>query len=67
MVATVAGTAAVEAQSDIDGGYAWVRLGIALALGTVGGIGMWSVVVVLPIVQAEFGIARADASLALHR
>jgi len=40
-----------------------MRLVVALLLGTVGGVGMWSVVVALPTVQAEFGIARADASL----
>jgi MFS family permease len=40
-----------------------MQLGIALVLGTIGGVGMWSVVVVLPSVQAEFGVARADASL----
>ncbi len=53
-----------ETVSDIDSSYAWIRLAIALALGTIGGIGMWSVVVVLPAVQADFGISRADASLA---
>jgi MFS family permease len=40
-----------------------VRLGAALALSTIGGVGMWSVVVALPAVQVEFGVARADASL----
>lgn len=34
-----------------------------MALSTIGGAGMWAVVVVLPAVQAEFGVARADASL----
>ena len=29
----------------------------------IGGVGMWSVIVALPAVQAEFGVARADASL----
>ncbi len=32
-------------------------------LGTIGGVGMWSVPVVLPAVQAAFGVARGDASL----
>jgi MFS family permease len=32
-------------------------------LSTVGGVGMWSVVVALPTVQAEFGADRAGASL----
>lgn len=49
--------------SDIDGPAAWLRLVVALALGTIGGVGMWSVVVVLPAVQADFGIARGEASM----
>ena len=43
--------------------YAWLRLAVSLALSTVGGVGMWSVVVALPAVQLEFGVARGDASL----
>ena len=42
---------------------AWIRLGVALALMTIGGAGMYSMSVALPPLQAEFGIARADASL----
>jgi MFS family permease len=38
-------------------------LGVALIVSTIGGVGMWSVVVVLPAVEAEFGVARASASL----
>ena len=34
-----------------------------MLLSTVGGISLWSVVVVLPAVQAEFGVDRATASL----
>lgn len=47
----------------LDGSYAWLRLGISLLLGTIGGAGMWAVVVVLPMVQAEFGVDRSMASL----
>ncbi len=43
--------------------YAWLRLATSLLLMTIGGSGMYSVTVVLPRIQAEFGIARADASL----
>jgi MFS family permease len=46
-----------------ESAYAWFRLGTALLLGTIGSVGMWSVVVALPTVQADFGVARADASL----
>ncbi len=50
-------------QGVVDSRYAWARLLISLALSTVGGVGMWSVVVALPAVQAEFGVARGTASL----
>ena len=40
-----------------------MRLVVTLALSTIGGVGMWSVVVALPTVQAEFGVARGAASL----
>ena len=43
--------------------YAWFRLAAALAIGTLTSVGMWSVVVALPAVQADFAAARADASL----
>jgi MFS family permease len=43
--------------------YAWARLSVSLALMTISGCSMYAVVVVLPSVQAEFGVARADASL----
>jgi len=49
--------------ADIDGQYAWCRLGISILLATIGCAGMWIVVVVMPDVQAEFGIDRAQASL----
>jgi MFS family permease len=43
--------------------YAWTRLFAALILSGIGGVGMWSVIVALPAVQAEFGVARSAASL----
>ncbi len=46
-----------------DSRYAVMRLMVTLALMTVGASGMYVVAVVLPAVQAEFGVARADASL----
>ena len=43
--------------------YAWFRLVMSLALMTLGGAGMYSVTVVLPRIQADFDVARGDASL----
>jgi MFS family permease len=47
-----------------DSRQAWLRLATALALMTIGSSAMYVIAVVLPSVQAEFGVARADASLA---
>ena len=47
----------------VDSRYAWMRLVVALVLMTIGSGAMYVVAVVLPSVQAEFGVARADASL----
>ena len=46
-----------------ESAYAWARLFAALLLSGIGGVGMWSVIVALPAVQAEFGVARSAASL----
>src|SRR6476620_4359342 len=48
---------------EVESASAWMRLAVTLALSTIGGVGMWSVVVALPAVQAEFAVARGDASL----
>lgn len=47
-----------------DSRQAWMRLVIALLIGSIGAVGMWAVVVVIPIVQAEFGATRGAVSLA---
>jgi MFS family permease len=46
-----------------DSAQAWLRLGATMLVSTVGGVGMWSVVVALPALQAEFGVPRAQATL----
>jgi MFS family permease len=47
-----------------DSAQAWVRLVLALLIGSIGSVGMWSVVVALPVVQGEFAATRGGASLA---
>ncbi len=49
--------------SVIDSPKAWARLAVCMLLGTIGSVGMWAIVVVMPAVQAEFGVDRGDASL----
>ncbi|NKB60533.1 MAG: MFS transporter [Alphaproteobacteria bacterium] len=46
-----------------DSRYAWRRLATALGLSTIGGIGLWSVVVALPAIETEFGVDRGGASI----
>ena len=52
-----------DPSSELDSSYAWKRLAVALALSTIGGVGLWSSVVILPAIQAEFGVDRGGASL----
>ena len=46
-----------------DSRYSWFRLGISLLIATIGNVGMWAIVVIMPAVQAEFSVSRADVSL----
>jgi MFS family permease len=48
---------------EIDSPYAWFRLAVSVILSAIGGVGMWSVVVALPAVQADFATERGAASL----
>ncbi|HXZ45395.1 MAG TPA: MFS transporter [Pseudolabrys sp.] len=47
----------------IDSSVAWLRLAVAVMLATIGGVGMWSIMVTLPAIQTEFGVTRANATL----
>ena len=49
---------------EVDNVYAWLRLLAGVSTSTIGGVGMWSIAVVLPTLQADFGVTRADVSLA---
>jgi MFS family permease len=46
-----------------DSTYSWYRAFISLLLATLGGVGLWAPVIALPIVQEEFGVDRAGASI----
>src|SRR5947209_13207835 len=54
---------AQQVPGEVESANAWLRLVVTLTLSTIGGVGMWSVVVALPTVQTEFGVARGAASL----
>jgi MFS family permease len=48
--------------SEVDSRYAWWRLAASVTISTLGGVGMWAVVVALPAIQTDFGVTRADVS-----
>ena len=53
----------MSVRHEVESVYAWWRLAAALALMTIGASGMYAMAVALPPVQAEFGVARGEASL----
>ncbi len=50
--------------SPLDSTYSWQRLILSIVISTIGSIGMWAVIMVLPQVQSDFGVERGEASLA---
>jgi MFS family permease len=56
-------TAETKTSAGVESPYAWTRLFVSLLLMTIGGSGVYTVSVVLPRIQVEFGVARGDASL----
>jgi len=55
--------AAARGADGVESAYAWRRAFVSLLIGTIGTIGLWSSVVVLPAVQAEFAVDRGSASI----
>src|SRR6056297_2682548 len=49
--------------SVLDTRISWTRLALSLALSLVGNAGMWAIILILPAVEAEFGVDRATAAL----
>ncbi len=47
----------------LDSPAAWARLALALTIASIGGVGLWSAVVLIPDIQSQFGVSRADASM----
>lgn len=46
-----------------DSRAAWQRLGMTLLAGTIGNAGMWTVIVALPMIGAQFGLERSGTSM----
>ena len=53
----------IAAPAILDSRASWSRLGLSLMISLIGNVGMWSIVVIMPAMQAEFGVNRADAAL----
>lgn len=49
--------------SEVDSTYAWWRLVASMGMSSVGGVGLWSSVVLLTEAETHFNIDRGDASL----
>ena len=49
--------------SVVDSRYAWWRLVASVMISSVGGVGLWSTVVLLTEAESHFGIGRSQASL----
>ena len=53
----------MEIPSILDSRYSWLRLLVTLTIAIICGAGMWMVIVIMPLVQSEYGIDRSDSSL----
>lgn len=51
-----------SAGSVLDSRYSWIRLAVTLLSATVGSVGMWAIIAVMPAVPAECGIERSGAA-----
>ncbi len=49
-------------ENALDSRYSWARLGLSLLIGIIGSAGMWMVITVMPSIQSDFGLDRAEAS-----
>jgi MFS family permease len=51
-----------EQNSEVESRYAWLRLATSFTLLTIGGVGMYAVVVAMPVIEYEFKVTRSQAS-----
>ena len=63
MAQQISSTNADTLSRKVDSRYAWRRLVASLIIGSVGGVGMWSPVILLPEIQNYFDLDRSQASL----
>ncbi len=49
--------------NDIESRYAWLRLCTSLALITIGAVGMYGVIIAMPVIEVEFGSTRSQSAI----
>jgi MFS family permease len=53
----------MSASTVLDSRYSWVRMGLTVTVAMVINAGMWLIISIMPAMQVELGVDRADASL----
>ncbi len=56
-------TCMTEPTLETDSPYAWGRLVMTLLVALIANAGMWSIIVIMPVVEVEFGTDRAASSM----
>ncbi|MEM7522508.1 MAG: MFS transporter [Pseudomonadota bacterium] len=51
-----------SAPDSLDSAYSWFRLAVTLLIATIGSVGIWAYISVLPAVEAEFATGRGASS-----
>lgn len=50
-------------EESLDSRYSWGRLAITLLIATIVNVGIWAIIVVMPAMQAEFGVDRGASAV----
>ncbi|HCU90414.1 MAG TPA: MFS transporter, partial [Gammaproteobacteria bacterium] len=48
-----------SSNNEIESRYAWFRLFASLTLITIGAVGMYAVIIAMPVIELEFGLTRS--------
>lgn len=53
----------MQTASVLDSRVSWLRLAVTMVVGAIGNAGMWTLIVVMPLMERDFALSRSDASL----
>ena len=51
-----------SSNNEIESRYAWLRLFASFALITIGAVGMYAVIIAMPVIELEFGLTRSQSA-----